>query len=85
VFALTALNLERAVFDLMSGVDPNRGTSADTVYAFLFLLSFFSLYVAPILALFYLGTIGFLHGGSSRAEGLSDEDRTDNPTTTITP
>ncbi len=54
IFALTALNLERAVFDLMAGLDPSGGTSADTAYRVLFLLSFFSLYVAPVAGGIYL-------------------------------
>ena len=57
VFSLTVLNLERAVFDIMSGVDPSRGTSSDKAYAFLFTLSYYTLLVTPILALLYLFAI----------------------------
>ena len=42
VVALTALNLERAVFDIMSGMDRTRGTPADGAYEVLFTLSLLS-------------------------------------------
>jgi hypothetical protein len=54
VFGLTALNLERAVFNIMAGLDPAAGTSADEVYAFLFGLSILSLYATPIVFVLYL-------------------------------
>lgn len=58
VFGLTALNLERAVFDLMAGLDPSSGTSADSAYAFLVVITFFSLWVAPMMFVLYLIAIG---------------------------
>jgi len=54
VFGLTALNLERAVFDIMAGVSPTEGTSADTAYSVLFALSLFSYLASPIVFLLYL-------------------------------
>lgn len=57
IFTLTALNLEKVVFDLMAGNDPNRGTPSDDAYAFLFVLSFFSFYVAPVAFAIYLACI----------------------------
>jgi hypothetical protein len=48
VFTLTALNLEKAVFDFMGGI--RQGTASDGAYAILFLLSFLSvLLVVPLL------------------------------------
>jgi len=63
IFGLTALNLERAVFDLMAGLDPNAGTPADTAYRVLFLLSFYSLVVAPVVLALYLGLVVSLRRG----------------------
>ena len=57
VFGLTALNLERAVFDLMAGLDPAAGTSADSAYEVLLGLSLFSLVVAPVVFALYLGLV----------------------------
>ncbi|MBW2270195.1 MAG: hypothetical protein JRH16_16630 [Deltaproteobacteria bacterium] len=52
VVALTVLNLEQAVFDVMSGLRED-GTAGDTAYQFLFLLSAASFLASPILALIY--------------------------------
>lgn len=57
VVGLTALNLERAVFDVMAGLDPNARTPADDVYGVLFLLSFVSFLVAPVVLVMYLAAI----------------------------
>lgn len=57
VFALTALNLERAVFEIMAGNHPTPGTPADGAYAVLILLSFISIYVTPIVVIAYLVAI----------------------------
>lgn len=56
VFALTALNLERAVFDLMAG-NEGDGTSADDAYGVLFLLSFVSFWITPVMLLLYFVAI----------------------------
>jgi hypothetical protein len=52
VAALTLLNLEQAVFDVMSGLRDD-GTASDTAYQYLFLLSAASFLASPILALIY--------------------------------
>jgi hypothetical protein len=52
VTALTALNLERAVFDIMGGV--RETTSADTAYFVLIVLSAISFFVFPILLIIYV-------------------------------
>jgi hypothetical protein len=57
VFGLTALNLEQAVFNIMAGVSPTEGTSADTAYSVLFTLSFFSFLASPIMLLLYFVAI----------------------------
>ena len=57
VLALTALNLERAVFEIMAGNDRAPGTPADAAYAVLVLLSFFSIYVTPLVAIAYVFAI----------------------------
>jgi hypothetical protein len=54
VFGLTALNLEHAVFNIMAGLDPDAGTSADAAYAVLFVLSFVSFWLAPVMLVLYL-------------------------------
>jgi hypothetical protein len=55
VVALTALNLERAVFDVMSGMRENGGTANDEAYFVLLLLTMLSMAaVGPLLAC-YLG------------------------------
>ena len=54
IFALTALNLERAVFELMAGNDRTSGTSADAAYGVLFLLTLVSFYAAPASGVLYL-------------------------------
>jgi hypothetical protein len=52
VFTLTALNLEKAVFDFMGGVRP--GTASDSAYAILFLLSFLSVFLIVPLIICYV-------------------------------
>jgi hypothetical protein len=51
VAALAALNLERAVFDIMGGV--RETTSADSAYFVLVALTFISVYVFPVLLVVY--------------------------------
>ena len=53
VFALSVLNLEQAVFDIMSGVQ-RRTTSADDAYVLVIFMTFISLYVAPALFVLYI-------------------------------
>jgi hypothetical protein len=57
IVALTALNLEQAVFNIMAGNDPDSGTSSDEAYKLLFLLSFWSTVVAPVALVLYLAAI----------------------------
>jgi hypothetical protein len=52
ITALTALNLERAVFDIMSGLRPD-GTANDSAYGVLFFLTLLSMMaVGPLLLLY---------------------------------
>lgn len=55
VVALTALNLEHAVFELMGGI--RRGTSSDGAFFVVILLSYLAVLSAPFLILSYLGLI----------------------------
>lgn len=65
VFVLTALNLEKAVFEVMAGNRDNPGTSADGAYRFLILLSLFSLYATPVLVVMY--GVGILQARRERS------------------
>lgn len=58
VAALTVLNLEQAVFDVMAGIRETEGTSSDTAYAVLFLLTYLSLGLFPFLLIAYLALAG---------------------------
>jgi hypothetical protein len=52
VATLTALNLERAVFDIMGGLR-EPGTASDSAYAILFVLTFLSIYlVIPVFVVY---------------------------------
>ena len=51
IVVLTALNLERAVFNIMAGIE--AGTANDEAYAVLVSLTVVSIYLAPILLLVY--------------------------------
>lgn len=55
VVALTALNLEHAVFELMGGF--RQGTSSDGAFLVVILLSYLSILCAPFLLLGYLGLV----------------------------
>lgn len=57
VFTLFSLNLERVMFDLMAGNDPNRGSPSDEAYQVLFLLSLWSMVVAPVAFAVYLACV----------------------------
>jgi hypothetical protein len=52
VLGLTALNLDRAVFEIMAGVD-HKETSADSAYFILILLSYLTILGSPILLVLY--------------------------------
>jgi hypothetical protein len=53
VVILTALNLEKAVFDVMRGIPDSERTPNDEAYGLLFLLSFYSVIASPILLIAY--------------------------------
>ncbi|MEW6213048.1 MAG: hypothetical protein AB1631_32295, partial [Acidobacteriota bacterium] len=53
VVSLTLLNLEKAVFELMSGIE-RRGTSADGAFAVVFLLGLLSYLLSPALLVLYV-------------------------------
>lgn len=57
IFALTALNLEHAVFNIMAGVDPHGGTSADSAYAALAFITMMTMLFSPIVLLMYFVAI----------------------------
>jgi hypothetical protein len=57
VTTLTALNLERAVFDIMGGLRERAGTANDTAYAVLFTLTYFSAILSVPLLLCYVGIV----------------------------
>ncbi len=61
VAGLTALNLERAVFNLMAGINPGAGTPADAAYAILFGLTYLSYLIAPVVLLLYFAAITMAH------------------------
>ncbi len=54
VVALTILNLEHVVFDLMAGIRPEEQSPGDGAYHFLFLISVLSFYASPILIAVYI-------------------------------
>jgi hypothetical protein len=68
VFGLTLLNLERAVFDIMAGLDPAGGTSADAAYAVLFAITIMSYTLTPVMAGLYLVAVILAHRSRSRPE-----------------
>lgn len=57
VVALTLLNLEHVVFDLMAGIREENASPNDTAYLIVLGLAFFSLWAFPIALILYLGAI----------------------------
>ena len=57
VVVLTAVNLERAVFEIMGGIDPKARTANDGAYQVLWLLSVLSVTAAPLLLVGYLACV----------------------------
>jgi hypothetical protein len=57
VTTLTALNLERAVFDIMGGLREGGGTSNDSAYMILNILTFLSILLFVPLVLSYVGLV----------------------------
>ena len=57
IVALTILNLERAVFDIMGGLRED-GTANDEAYAVLFLLTLLSIYlIVPVFIAYFLSIV----------------------------
>jgi len=53
VTALTMLNLEHVVFELMGGLEPGQESANDGAYFAVMLISFFSLFAFPVILLAY--------------------------------
>ena len=75
VTILTALNLERAVFDLMGGLREGRGTSNDTAYMILNVLTFFSILLFIPLLVYYVAVVfgGYSQRKASRLAKAGDD------------
>jgi hypothetical protein len=54
VSALTALNLEHVVFDLMGGLAPEQRTGNDGAYGVLMVITVFSVFTFPVLAIAWM-------------------------------
>lgn len=57
VVALTLLNLEHVVFDIMAGIREENASPNDTAYLVVILLASFSLYAFPVALILYLGAV----------------------------
>ena len=57
IIALSALNLEHVVFNIMSGIREEDRSPNDAAYGIVFLLSVFSFLAAPVLLIGYLVAI----------------------------
>ena len=57
VVALTLLNLEHVVFDLMAGIREEDASPNDLAYLIVFGLAFFSLWAFPVALVLYLGAV----------------------------
>ena len=55
IFILTILNLERAVFEIMGGI--RNATANDSAYVILNILTFFSVFIAPVITLIYISEV----------------------------
>lgn len=66
VFALTILNLEHVLFDLMAGIRPEDRSPNDAAYAVVMNLAMASLYVAPFVLLAYLVCVTIRVGARER-------------------
>ncbi len=58
VVALTALNLEHVVFNIMAGNTPEQQSGNDWAYGILYLITFLSMVLSPILVLLYFARAG---------------------------
>lgn len=54
VVALTALNLEHVIFNIMGGIQPEQRSSNDAAYGVVVLLTFFSVMASPLLLISYV-------------------------------
>jgi hypothetical protein len=54
VVALSLLNLEHVIFNLMGGFRENTASANDTAYIVVWTLSVFAFFTAPVLAIFYV-------------------------------
>ena len=57
VVALTLLNLEHVVFDIMAGIREEDASPNDAAYLIVFGLAFFSLWAFPVALVLYLGAV----------------------------
>ena len=64
IIALSALNLEHVVFNIMSGIREADRSPNDAAYGIVFVLSVFSFLAAPVLLIGYL--IAIFHVWSNR-------------------
>jgi hypothetical protein len=69
--ALTLLNLEHVVFEIMAGISPETRSGNDGAYAVVMVLAFYSALAFPILVLSYLGLV--VHARYSRPRAASAE------------
>lgn len=76
IVTLTALNLERAVFDLMAGIRKN-GTANDEAYGVLVFLTFWSVILFLPILVCYLGAIVNVRSASRVSLNLSAKDTQD--------
>jgi hypothetical protein len=67
VTALTILNLEHVMFDLMAGIRPEQRSSADMAYEILWFLTAISSFALPVLLIGYLA-LAILRFRASRRE-----------------
>lgn len=57
VVALTLLNLEHVVFDIMAGIREEDASPNDVAYLIVFGLAFFSMWAFPMALILYLGAV----------------------------
>jgi hypothetical protein len=69
VTALTLLNLEHVMFDLMAGIRPEQRSSADTAYSILWFLTVISWVALPVLLIGYV-VLAVLRARAARRESL---------------
>lgn len=84
VVALTALNLEHVVFDLMAGIRDENRSPHDVSYLVVLQITFLSMLASPVLLVAYLGAIWYrwraasgldAHHGNHEGRGRDDRSR----------